>query len=52
MQNNQPVLISILFLLVLIVGFLLYDRGHYSHNDDTLGEKVGHTIDRATGTRK
>jgi hypothetical protein len=46
MRNNQNVLVAVIFALVLVIGFLVYDR----HKEpDTLGEQVGQTIDRAAG---
>ena len=41
---NQQVLIGVIFALVLVISFLVYDR---AHRPETLGEKVGATIDRA-----
>jgi hypothetical protein len=46
MQNNQQVLTGVILMLVIVIGMLVYER----HNHEpTLGEKVGETIDRATG---
>lgn len=44
MQNNQTILMGVIMALVLVIGMLMYDR-HRDH--ETLGEKVGHSIDRA-----
>ena len=41
---NQQVLVGVIFALVVVIGFLVYD---HSHRPETLGEKVGNTIDRA-----
>ncbi len=41
---NQQVLVGVILALVVVIGFLVYDRGH---RPETLGEKVGNTIDRA-----
>ena len=45
MQNNQQILMGVIIVLILLIGFLVYDR---RHNSETFGEKVGHSIDRAT----
>jgi len=49
-MQNQRFLATIIVLLVIIIGVLLYTQGHPT--DETLGQKVGNTIDRATGERK
>ena len=46
MSNNQNVLVAVIFALVVVIGFLVYDR-EYRH-PETLGEKIGHSIDHAT----
>lgn len=47
MQNNQNVLVAVIFALVVVIGFLVYD--HEYRHPETLGEKIGHGIDHATG---
>jgi hypothetical protein len=49
MQNNQ-MLLGVIVVLALVVGVLAFDRHHT--DDATLGQKVGNTIDRATGDRR
>lgn len=46
MQNNQQALTVVILALVVVIGFLVYDREY--RQPETLGEKVGHSIDRAT----
>lgn len=46
MQNQQQALVAVIFALVVVIGILIYDRHH--RPPETLGEKVGQTIDRAT----
>ncbi len=43
-MQNQQVLVGVIVALVVIIGFLVYD---HSRRPETLGEKVGNTIDRA-----
>jgi hypothetical protein len=47
-MQNQQILLGIVVMLVIVIGLLAYGR-QQSH--DTLGEKIGHTIDNATGAR-
>jgi hypothetical protein len=48
-MQNQRILLSVVVVLVIVIGMLIYDR----HPDqESLGEKVGNTIDHATGERK
>ena len=49
-MQNQQVLITVILMLVIVIGIFVYDR-HYNH-PETLGEKVGQTIDHATGANK
>ena len=44
MQNNQQVLVGVIIALVVVIGFLAYQN----RRPETVGEKIGHTIDRAT----
>lgn len=48
-MRNQQFLFSVIILLVVVVGILAYNQ---RHDDMTLGQKVGNTIDRATGDMK
>lgn len=48
-MQNQKVLIGVIILLVIVIGILVYD---HRPAQESLGEKVGNTIDRATGERK
>ena len=43
MSNNQNVLVAVIFALVVVIGFLVYD--HEYRHPETLGEKIGHSID-------
>ena len=47
-MQKQPFLFIIVILLVVIVGLLAYGP---QTSDESLGQKVGNTIDRATGER-
>lgn len=49
-MQQKLFLIIIVVLLVIIAGILLSSQRHQA--DETLGQKVGNTIDRATGERK
>jgi len=51
-MRNQPLLFTIVALLVIIIGILVFGQKHPNASDETLGQKVGNTIDRATGERK
>lgn len=44
MQDTHQVLVAVIFALVMVIGILVYDR---EHRPETLGEKVGQTLDRA-----
>jgi hypothetical protein len=45
MQKNDRILIGVIFMLVLVIGLLVYDR---QNEPETFGENVGEAIDRAT----
>ncbi len=47
-MQQKPFLVAIILLLVIIVGVLVYSN---KNSDPTLGQKVGNTIDKATGER-
>ena len=49
MQNNPQLLTGVIVVLILIVAYLGYDR--YQARQ-TLGDKVGQSIDRAAGDVK
>ena len=44
-MDNQKVLVAVIFALVIVIGILAADR---YRQPETLGEKVGHSIDRVT----
>ena len=48
-MQNQQISVIVIALLVVVIGLLVVDR-HHDH--ESLGEKVGNTIDRATGVRE
>jgi hypothetical protein len=50
-MRNQPLLYTIIALLVIIIIILVH-AGKNPNNDESLGQKIGNTIDRATGERK
>ena len=43
MDKNQQTLTVVILALVVVIGFLVYDRPRH----ETLGDKLGSTIDRA-----
>ncbi|MEZ0226954.1 MAG: hypothetical protein ACAH83_20550 [Alphaproteobacteria bacterium] len=45
MQNTQQTLVAVIFAIVVVIGILVYDREY--RRPETLGEKVGQTLDRA-----
>ena len=49
-MQKQQFLVTIIVLLAVIAGILLYAQRHPT--EESLGQKVGNTIDRATGDRK
>ena len=49
-MQKQQFLVTIVVLIAVIAGILLYAQKHPT--DESLGQKVGNTIDRATGERK
>ncbi len=49
MQKNQQIWFSVLLTVLIVIGFVMYDQ---SQKPDTLGKKVGTTIDRATGEQQ
>lgn len=48
-MKNPQILTGVVVALLVIVAFLVYDR---QHNPQTLGEKVGQSIDRAADHAK
>jgi hypothetical protein len=47
-MQNQRILFGVIIVLAVVIGLLVYDR---QSGNESLGEKVGNTIDHATGER-